>query len=465
MEHKSLSKCTERHIYLYFGTIVLMIDDITPRPVRRDTPEEPAKPKISYGTDTGEDIDLPEPQAAPAEDPPAPDEPDQAEEPDDELEDLDTSKKPEQPKRHSRWHWPPTKRQALIGVAIFVLLAAGSAAAWTKTHTGVKAVQSKTKTVYHKPAAPAPKTVASKLTGLQVDPSVNQRPVTGVMIENSTDARPQSGLDQAGVVFEAIAEGGITRFLTLFQDTQPDYLGPVRSARPYYVQWCMGFDCSLAHVGGSPEALQDIKSWGTKDLDQFANGGSYQRISSRYAPHNVYTSMAQLNQLEASKGYGASNFTGFPRKADKPYKAAAAGKPATDTRTPATTIDMAISGYYYNTHYDYDAASNSYKRSEGGAPHMSLHKDGSQAQIQPKVVIAMVMQYGLEADDHHSQYNVVGTGQAFIFQDGTVTPGTWAKTDKQTQVTFADQNGKPIPLDAGQTWLTALSGANQVTYK
>ncbi|MCP5939883.1 DUF3048 domain-containing protein, partial [Klebsiella pneumoniae] len=86
---------------------------------------------------------------------------------------------------------------------------------------------------------PKPTTVANTLTGLQVAPDVNQRPVTGVMIENSTDARPQSGLDQAGVVFEAIAEGGITRFLALFQDTQPDYVGPVRSSRPYYVQWAL----------------------------------------------------------------------------------------------------------------------------------------------------------------------------------------------------------------------------------
>ena len=95
---------------------------------------------------------------------------------------------------------------------------------------------------------------------------------------------------------------------------------------------------------------------------------------------------------------------------------------------------------------------------------MSLHKDGSQAQIAPKVVIAMIMQYGL-ADDHHSKYNVVGSGQAFIFQDGTVTSGTWSKSDLKTQIVFADAAGKTIELNPGQTWLTALSAAGQVTYK
>jgi len=350
--------------------------------------------------------------------------------------------------------WPPRKRDLVVlGIAVLVIFGIAGGAWALLGHSAKPAPVAVVKPVPKKVVAP--KIITSNLTGLPVsDASVNQRPVTGVMIENSPDARPQSGLNQAGVVFEAIAEGGITRFLALYQDTQPDYIGPVRSARPYYVQWAMGFDAGYAHVGGSPEALTNIKDWGVRDLDQFYNSGAYQRISSRYAPHNVYTSTAQLNQLEASKGYTTSNFTGFARKKDAPSKTPNAG-----------TIDMNISGYYYNTHYDYDAASNSYKRSEGSAPHMELNKDGSQTQIQPKVVIAMVMQYGLEADDHHSQYNVIGNGQAFIFQDGTVTTGSWSKSDAKSQLTFADASGKPIALNAGQTWLTALSDANQVSYK
>jgi len=195
-----------------------------------------------------------------------------------ELSDLDVPKPPKQRKRLPSWHWPPSKRELIIAGTMLILLIASGTAGWVQTHKNVKVIANHTKTHYTKPKPPAPTTVASTLSGLQVDKSVNQRPVTGVMIENSPDARPQSGLDQASVVFEAIAEGGITRFLTLFQDTQPDYLGPVRSARPYYVQWCMGFDCSLAHVGGSPEALADIPAWGTKNLDQFANSGSFQRL-------------------------------------------------------------------------------------------------------------------------------------------------------------------------------------------
>src|SRR5690606_7640370 len=97
-----------------------------------------------------------------------------------------------------------------------------------------------------------------------------------------------------------------------------EHIGPVRSARPYYLDWALSFDASYAHVGGSPEALSLIKSLGVKDLDQFSNSGAFQRVSNRFAPHNMYTSMAKLDALNQAKGFTASTFTPFPRKKDAP---------------------------------------------------------------------------------------------------------------------------------------------------
>ncbi len=345
-------------------------------------------------------------------------------------------------------HWPPSKKEWLVLAAI-VLLVSLLAGAFLIVHKPKKAVVStQTKRVI-KPVAP--KTVASNLSGLQVDPAINQRVVTGVMIENSMDARPQSGLSQASVVFEAIAEGGITRFLALFQDNTPDDVGPIRSARPYYLQWALGFDAGYAHVGGSPEALADIKTWGVRDLDQFANGGSYHRISARAAPHNVYTAIATLNQLEAAKGYTSSTFTGFTRK-----KVAAPSKNA----SVANKIDLALSGSLYNVHYDYVAATNSYNRSEGGAP----HTDASGVQLSPNVVVALVVPYGIQSDGHHSDYATIGSGPVYIFQDGTVTAGNWTKTSEKSQFSFTDAAGKPILLNPGQTWLTAVGLPSNIAY-
>jgi hypothetical protein len=270
------------------------------------------------------------------------------------------------------------------------------------------------------------------------------------MIENSLDARPQAGLKDAGIVFEAIAEGGITRFLALYQEGQPDYIGPVRSARPYYLDWLLPFDASYAHVGGSPEALSLVRSLGIKDIDQFANGGSYDRVSSRAAPHNVYTSMSKIDALNSAKGYTTSTFTSFPRKSDQPLS------------TPmASSINLDISGPLFNVHYDYDTASNTYKRSEGGSSHTD-EKSGDQ--LAPKVVIALVMDYGYASDGQHSEYTTTGSGSMYVFQDGFVTQGTWKKSDSKSQFSFTDSGGAILKLNAGQTWFTVVDGTDKVHY-
>lgn len=379
------------------------------------------------------------------------------------------------PEKVSRLHrlLPRTKRQRIISGGVAIVLAFAIGAGWTLTHHK-RAVQAVA------PLRPATKKVVlppviySTLSGLPVaDASVNQRPVTGVMVENSLGARPQSGLSQAGVVFEALAEGGVTRFLAMYQDQTPGNVGPIRSARPYFIQWNMGFDAAYAHVGGSPLGLQDITAWGVQDMNQFYNGNYFHRITSRYAPHNVYTGIVTLNQLEAAKGY-TSTYTGFPRKKEQPYKAPAAAPasktktPAApaDSRTPANSIDLSLSGPIYNPHYDYNATTNSYDRSEGGAPHVDAN---SGAQLSPKVVIAMIVPEVSGPLDssgaYYSDYSVVGSGAVYVFQDGTVTTGTWSKTDMKSQITFTDSAGQPILLNPGQTWITAVSSTDQVSYK
>lgn len=343
--------------------------------------------------------------------------------------------------------WPPTKKQLIIATAIVLVISSG-AFYWITSHKTAKVIVTKKVAVIKKIVAPL--TVPSTLSGLLVNPSLNQEPVTGIMIENSEDARPQSGLSSASVVFEAIAEGGITRFLALFQDTAPDNVGPIRSARPYYVQWALGFDAGYAHVGGSPEAIADIRDWGVRDLDQFYNSGSYHRISSRAAPHNVYTAITTLNQLEASKGYTSSNFTGFIRKAEASSKA-----------PTVNTINFNISGPLYNVAYTYNAATNSYLRSEGGQAHIDANTG---AQISPKVVIGLVMPYSLESDGQHSVYSTIGSGPAYFFQDGMLIIGQWSKPSSVSQFVFTDSAGVVVKLNPGQTWITALANTTDITY-
>lgn len=350
--------------------------------------------------------------------------------------------------RFNNWFKGLSKKKKALFIIIVLLILVG-------VEAGIYALLSGRNPVEQVPIAqpkekPKPTTVASNLTGLQVAPELNEKPVSGVMVENSLEARPQAGLTDAGVVFEAIAEGGITRFLALYQDTAPESIGPVRSARPYYIDWALGFDAAYAHVGGSPEALQQIKNDDVKDMDQSYNAKYFERVTDRYAPHNVFTSIAQLSELEQSKGYGKSNFTSFQRKKEKPSQA-----------PTAKNIALNISSTYYNVQYTYDPATNTYLRVLGGKPHV----DTAGKQAAPKVVVAMVMNYSIASDGKHSVYNTVGNGQVFIFQDGGVTQGTWEKTAKNKQIAFTDAAGKPIKLNPGQTWITAVNSPGSVTYQ
>lgn len=359
------------------------------------------------------------------------------------------SKSPKR-KRKSPMQWYKNlskKQKILFFVVLFLVIGALSAGA-VFALSNKKAAAPAPAVVVEKKEEPKPTTEASRLTGVQIEPALNKRAVTGVMIENSPDARPQSALNQAGVVFEAQAEGGITRFLALFQEAQPEYIGPVRSVRPYYLDWLQGFDAAIVHAGGSAEGLAKIRRDGVKDIDHGANGGAFTRASNRYAPHNLYTTMAKLDEVSTKRGFTSSTFEGFPRKTEKAIAA-----------PTAKAIDLGISSFLYNARYDYDAATNSYKRSEGGKPHTD---EKSGAQLAPKVVIAMVMQYNKQGI--YSVYNAVGSGKVYVFQDGGVTEGNWQKSGSKTQITFSDAAGAPIKLNPGQTWLSMVSGADKVKY-
>ncbi|OIP85844.1 hypothetical protein AUK57_03095 [Candidatus Saccharibacteria bacterium CG2_30_41_52] len=347
-------------------------------------------------------------------------------------------------------------RHYKLVLVISGIVIVGSAAAVVHTITTQKptsAIDKPIVKVVEKPKPVVPTKYYSPLTGkLVANETATKQPVTGVMIENSPDARPQSGLKDSGVVFEAIAEGGITRFLVLYQAEKPQLIGPVRSLRLYDVDWLAAFNSSIAHVGGSLFALNEIRNGSYRDIDQFFNPNSYWRASDRYAPHNVYTSFANLDALNKSKGYTSSSFTGFTRVDGK-----------ASTKPTATNIDITISSYLYNSNYIYNAKTNTYARSQAGAP----HTDRESGQITPSVVITMRVNETTELQDGYREaITTIGSGNATIFQNGTATAVTWHKTSKTSQITFKNAAGKDVPLVSGQTWIAAVSNdGGDVTWK
>jgi hypothetical protein len=284
------------------------------------------------------------------------------------------------------------------------------------------------------------------MSGVQVAPELNALPVTGVMIENEPHARPQAGLAQADMVYEALVEGGITRFLALFQESQPDHIGPVRSVRPYYLDFLVPYDAAIAHSGGSAKALAQIRNQHINAVFHGNNLSAFERISDRGAPHNLYTSRAKLLEAQHRRGHSISTYTGLARKpAETPI-----------AMPNAKAIDLKISSFLYNPHFDYDPAYNSYNRSEGG----KAHADERGLQISPKVVVALVTSHSYVGI--YSQYGVSGSGAAYIFQDGTVIQGIWSKADRQSQLVLRDAADAVLPLNPGQTWITLVASADEV---
>ncbi len=343
-------------------------------------------------------------------------------------------------------------RIATMCICGVILITIGGAVAFVLTYRAPVA-----DTAYHTPAKKITKPAEkyySHLNGIEVTSKADlSKPVTAIMIENSPDARPHSGLKQAEVVYEAIAEGGITRFLTLFQQHKPQLVGPVRSLRMYYVDWLAPYQASVAHVGGSHASLQEIRNGKYRDIDQFFNGSSYWRANDRRPPHNVYTSFEKLDALNAGKGYKSSQFTSFARADGK-----ASDKPN------AVSIDINFSSSWYNTHYDYDKASNTYLRSIGG----QASNDREEGRLAPSVVIALHVNETTVMEDGWRQSIVTnGTGTATVFQNGTAAEYTWRKNDRFSPLELIDAAGKPVALNRGQTWIAAVpnSGGGGVSWQ
>lgn len=291
-------------------------------------------------------------------------------------------------------------------------------------------------------------TEPAPLTGVEVDPASASEPVLGVMIENSPNARPQSSLGSADIVFEAVTEGGITRFLALYQQNMPRKVGPIRSIRLHYVDWFMGYDAAIAHVGGSGEALQLVSRRKAKSLNQFYHSGPYYRAGDRHAPHNMYSSAGDLRALQKRLGYTGVKIKQIPRSDDSP---------STDPSAPKITVDYSSS--LYRAQFRYHKASNSYRRYMAGAPHID-RETGSVISIKNVVVMKMPSRQS----GQYVLMDTIGTGEGVVFKDGGAKKVTWRQSSPRHRIELIDSGGKEFPLNRGNTWFAVIPRGRPVSY-
>ena len=291
-----------------------------------------------------------------------------------------------------------------------------------------------------------PQKYYSQLTGLEVSEEDSKQPILGIMVENHPDARPQTGLDSAGIVFETIAEGGITRYLALFQENQPEEIGPVRSVRVYYLDWAMGFDASLAHVGGAADALNLIDQRNAKSLSQFQYTEPYHRTDDRVAPHNMYATTSLLRSLQKDLNHKTAEFDPIPRSDDSPIT-----EEEKDDEAKVIKIDFSIPTY--GVEFRYRPETNDYVRHLDGSPDID-------AATNKPIVVKNVVVIWMKTDT----ISATGLGNGILFKDGKSQNIKWAMPSYRERIKFSDKEGNEIELNKGDLWISALPQSKDVEY-
>ncbi len=302
-------------------------------------------------------------------------------------------------------------------------------------------------------------------TAKQMD-EMKQRFPIAVMIENHVDARPQSGFNEADLVFETLAEGGITRMMGIFWGRKVNELGPVRSARQYYIEWLMPFDPLYMHIGYAQSddprtnAGGSIWEYNIKDMDIY---GSFWRSDDRYAPHNAYTSSDTLYQLAAEVGY-----TGTPKEITpwKFKKDAALDSRGARTIATLTFYQDLWNGGLYDVTWTYDRVRNIYLRSmvaDGTEPYID---QVTGQQVYAKNIIIQRVNFENTFDEKgHVIITTIGQGDAIILRDGLAINATWKKDDIYSRTKYFDSQGEEIEFNRGVTWVEGVpieQGAVQI---
>lgn len=342
----------------------------------------------------------------------------------------------------------------------------------------------------------APKTEACPLNGqlfTKAERQVweNRRPLA-VMIENHEDSRPQSGLSSADVVYEAIAEGGITRFLAVFYcgaSAEDVEVAPVRSSRIYFINLASEYGDKpiYLHVGGANdyggtgETVKEARAleylaqigWrvrGGNDFDTTFDGRfpvfwrNEDRLDHPVAvEHTMMSSTDRAWEEAKTRGLDAVDDEGKKWEEDfSPWKFK--DEVSVDKRGQITSIGFDFWDDYkeYEVRWEYDSQSNRYLRYNGGQPQMDLNDN--QEITAKNVVVQFTKERGPIDQNKHMLYEVIGTGQALIFQDGQVTKGTWAKKDRVSRTIFKNSKGQEVEFNPGPVWIEILPVGQKVEY-
>ncbi|MFZ5965910.1 MAG: DUF3048 domain-containing protein [Bacillota bacterium] len=284
----------------------------------------------------------------------------------------------------------------------------------------------------------------SPLSGIASEKEKIERRPIAVMLDNHNKARPQAGLDQAEIIYEFLAEGWITRYMAIFLINEPELIGPVRSARPYFLDKAMEYDALYVHVGGSPQAFADIKNLKMADIDAMSRDGSiFWRKNHKKAPHNMYTSTNAIRKAAKDSKYATSvQYESWTfRLEDEPIQ--------------GNTLQYLKIPYYknYSVEFKFNESEKRYLRYVNGQSHLD---EISKQHLTAKNILIQKADTSVIDSEGRLEIDLVGKGTGYYITNGNVIDITWDKASRKSLTKYYDASGKEIQLNTGVTWVEVI---------
>lgn len=291
---------------------------------------------------------------------------------------------------------------------------------------------------------PVKEGLPSPISGIYAKEDIINQRIVGIMFDNHPGARWQAGLKDAEIVYEFPVEGTYTRYLGLYLINSPESIGPIRSSRPYFVTKILEFDGIYVHVGGSNEAMADIRTFKIGDIDGLSSSNKvFWRSSKKKIPHNLYSSMEVIRQTQVDRKFNLTGkYEGLKFNED-------------DIDIDGESAKVILLNYFKDntTKYTYDEEAKVYTRQKDGKDHID---ESDNSHIIAKNIIIQEVNTKVLDNEGRLQVDLVGEGKGKYFTNGKGVAINWKKDDRKNKTFYYDIEGEEISLNPGVTWIQVI---------
>lgn len=292
-----------------------------------------------------------------------------------------------------------------------------------------------------------------------VVPDSSKRPVA-VMIDNQGErVLPQGGIAQAQIVYEIIVEYYITRYMAVFWDTLPEMVGPVRSSRHYFLDYVLEHDAIYTHAGGSTYAYKDIPKLKIQNIDYQVHSSAFWDLTKDIKNwQDSYTSKERIEKFISDKKYREDPKMPLHFSYHDEFTVPKDGTVAKDIFIKFSSGNTSTCGFIY------DEEQKAYLRSRMGEVHIDRN---TEEQIRTTNIIVIKISSPLIEGDTYGRRNLlnIGNGKGYYITGGKAIPIEWSKSARDAQTQYTTEDGKPLALNRGQTWIEIVPNLDYVTIK